>query len=77
MTLIKQRNRKLFAIGLLVRLLGVGLIFLGDGHNSILRKGLVILGVILLIGGTTVLRYLLLSGPLSRLSAHLRKKEAV
>lgn len=70
------RPWKLFAAGLLVRLFGVGLIWLGDGDDGILRKSLVVVGVILLIGGTTILRYLLLSGPVSTLSARIKKKLA-
>lgn len=53
---------KLFGIGLAVRLLGVFFIWLGDGHESVFRKGLVVLGLILSIGGIGVLRYLLISG---------------
>jgi hypothetical protein len=67
----KGRKRKLFAIGLAVRLVGVGLLWLGDGHDNLFRKGLVVLGVILSIGGLSVLRYLLISPLLSR----LRRKE--
>jgi hypothetical protein len=52
----------LFAVGLAVRLVGVLLLWLGDGHDSWFRKGLVILGLILSIGGIGVLRYLLISG---------------
>lgn len=58
----KRRKWRLFGIGLAVRLFGVLLIWLGDGHDSLFRKALVILGVILTIGGITVLRYLLISG---------------
>ena len=72
----KNRKRKLFAIGLAIRLVGVGLIWLGVGHDSLFRKGLVVLGVILSIGGITVLRYLLMSGPLSKLSGLLSKKSS-
>ena len=52
----------MFSIGLAVRLLGLLLIWLGDGSDSVFHKGVVILGVILSIGGITVLRYLLISG---------------
>ena len=72
----KVRQWKLFAGGLLIRLLGVGLIWLGDGDDGILRKSVVVVGVILLIGGTTILRYLLLSGPVSKLSATIKEKLA-
>ena len=58
----KRRKRKLFGIGLAVRSVGVLLIWLGDGHDSVFRKGLVVLGLILSIGGIGVLRYLLISG---------------
>jgi len=69
-----RREWRLFGIGLAVRLGGVGLLWLGDGHDSVFRKGLVVLGVILSVGGIVVLRYLLLSAPLSRLSGLLKKK---
>ena len=58
----KRRKWKLFGAGLAVRLIGVLLIWLGDGHDSAFRKGLVVLGLILSIGGIGVLRYLLISG---------------
>ena len=58
----KSRNWKLFSIGLGVRLVGVLLIWLGDGYDSVFRKALVVLGVILSVGGIGVLRYLLISG---------------
>jgi hypothetical protein len=58
----KRRKWRIFGIGLAVRLFGVILIWLGDGSPAILRKVLVVLGVILSIGGITVLRYLLISG---------------
>jgi hypothetical protein len=34
----KRRKWKTFAIGLSIRLVGVALIWLGDGHNSLFRK---------------------------------------
>jgi hypothetical protein len=49
-------------MGLAVRLMGVLLIWLGDGHDSLFQEGLVVLGLILSIGGIGVLRYLLISG---------------
>ncbi len=52
----------MFGIGLLVRLLGIALIWLGDGSPSVFRKAIVIIGVIMSIGGIAVLRYLLISG---------------
>jgi len=58
----KRRKWMLFGIGLAVRLMGVLLIWLGDGHDSMFRKALVVLGLILSIGGIGVLRYLLISG---------------
>jgi hypothetical protein len=63
---------KVFLVGSSVRLFGVGLIWLGDGRDSLFRKALVVAGVVLLIGGTAVLRYLLLSDPLTRASARFK-----
>jgi hypothetical protein len=56
---MKWRGPKLLAVGLAVRLAGVGLIWLGDGHASPFRKGLVVVGVVLSVGGIAVLKYLL------------------
>jgi hypothetical protein len=64
----KHKDLKLFSLGLAVRLIGPGLIWLGDGHDSLFRKALVVLGVILMVGGITVLRYMLLSPVLSKLT---------
>ena len=58
----KRRKWRLFVVGLAVRLLGVLFIWLGDGHHSVSRKALVVVGLILTIGGIGVLRYLLISG---------------
>ena len=58
----KHHKWKMFSLGLAIRLLGVALLFLGDGGNSVFRKALVVLGLILSIGGIAVLRYLLISG---------------
>lgn len=58
----KHRKRKLFALGLAVRLVGVALLWQGDGSDGLLGKGLVVIGVVLSIGGIGVLRYLLFSG---------------
>ena len=58
----KRRRWRLFSIGLAVRLVGVLLLWLGDRHDSVFRKGLVVLGLILSIGGIGVLRFLLVSG---------------
>lgn len=49
-------------IGLSVRLLGVALLWFGDGSPSLFRKAAVVVGLILSIGGIGVLRYLLVSG---------------
>ena len=61
-TVTKRQKWKLFSIGLAIRLFGVLLLWLGDGHDSVFHKGLVVLGLILSIGGITVLRYLLFLG---------------
>jgi hypothetical protein len=58
----KRRKWRWFGVGLAVRLVGLLFIWLGDGHDSVFRKGLVVLGVVLSIGGIGVLRYLLISG---------------
>lgn len=60
------RPGRLFTLGLGVRLLGLGLIWVGDGGTATWRKGVVIFGVLLSVGGIAVLRYLLLAGPLAR-----------
>jgi hypothetical protein len=65
---------KRFAIGLGVRLLGVGLIWLGDGGDSLFRKGMVLLGIVLMLGGMAVLRYMLLAKPLARAEAAIRRR---
>ena len=70
-----SRKWKTFWFGLSVRLAGLGLIVLGDGHNTLFRKSLVVIGVVLTVGGIAVLRYLLLAEPLSRLTK--RKPPAV
>jgi len=64
----KQRTWRIFATGLAVRLAGIVLIWLGDGHQDLFRKGLVVLGVILSVGGIGILRYLLISGLHKKLS---------
>jgi hypothetical protein len=58
----RRRKWRMFGVGLAVRLLGIGLIWLGDGSPTVFRQALVVFGVILSIGGITVLRYLLISG---------------
>ncbi len=52
---------KLFFLGLTASLLGSGLIALGDGSEILIRKGVVVSGVILVVGGIGILRYLLFS----------------
>jgi hypothetical protein len=60
---ISRRHKwKWFWIGLAVRLIGVLFLWLGDGHDSVFHKALVIIGLILSIGGITVLRHLLFLG---------------
>ena len=70
----KPRARRLFALGLGVRLTGLALIWAGDGSAALWRKALVVLGVVLSIGGIAVLRYLLLAGPLTRLGSRWRAR---
>ena len=63
----RKKKWRTFGLGLAVRLLGLLLIWLGDGSPSVFRKSLVVLGVILSVGGIAVLKFLLISG--------LRKKK--
>jgi hypothetical protein len=72
----RTRARRLFVVGLLVRLIGLGLIWAADGSAAWWRKAPVVLGVALSIGGIAVLRYLLLAGPLSRLGVRWRARAA-
>lgn len=65
---VKRRTWRTFALGLSIRLAGLPLVYFGDGSPSLVRKAMVVVGVILSVGGIAVLRYLLLSEPLSRLS---------
>ena len=58
----RHRKLRLFAIGLSIRLLGLWLIWVGDKHDSVFRKSLVVIGVILSIGGIGVLKFLLYHG---------------
>ena len=67
------RTRRLFALGLGVRLIGVGLIWAGDGSPATWRKGVVVLGVLISVGGIAVLRYLLLAPLFARLGAGKRR----
>ncbi len=71
---VSPAPRRLFALGLGVRLLGLLLVWAGDGSAAPWRKAVVVLGVVLSVGGIAVLRYLLLSGPLTRLGAHWRAR---
>jgi hypothetical protein len=68
-TAVSSKKLRLVALGVTVRLIGVLFLWLGDGSQLLWRKALVILGVMLSVGGIGMLRYLLLSGPLTRLSA--------
>jgi hypothetical protein len=70
------RPRRLFILGLGVRLLGLGLIWAGNGSAATWRKGVVVLGVLLSVGGIAVLRYLLLAGPLARLGKRWQSRSA-
>jgi hypothetical protein len=64
----KRQKWKIFWIGLAVRLAGLALIWLGNGSDSLWRKAVVVVGVVLTVGGIAVLRFLLLAEPLSRLT---------
>jgi hypothetical protein len=56
----KPRFRwRAFFLGLAVRLCGVALILLGDGHATLLAKTSVVLGVIVTVTGMGILRWLL------------------
>ena len=56
----------MFGFGLGVRLAGLGLIWLGNGHDSVVRKALVVIGVVLSVGGISVLKFLLYKGLATR-----------
>ncbi len=59
----EQRQKwRMFCIGLAFCLLGLLLLWISDGYESGFRKGLIVVGGVLSIGGITVLRYLLFSG---------------
>ena len=57
---------QVFGIGLAVRRVGLSFIWLGDGHDSVFRKTLVVIGVVLSVGGIGVLKYLLYKGLATR-----------
>jgi len=71
-----RRNRKLFLIGILIRLLGVAFILAGDHHSDVLHKVIVCLGVFLSVTGIGVLRYMLIAG-FKKGHAERRRKQAV
>ena len=58
----KRKKWRMFGVGLAVRLAGVALLWLGDGHAGWFRKSLVVVGLVLSIGGIGILRFLLISG---------------
>ena len=68
----KRKNLKLVVVGIAVRLVGLVLIFLGDGHESLLAKAVVIFGVIISITGIGILRYLLFSPFLSKVGSKIK-----
>jgi hypothetical protein len=49
---------RVFAMGMVIRLVGLLLIWLGDGHTSLISKVVVVVGVILSIGGIAILKWL-------------------
>ena len=58
----KRRTWRMFGVGSAVHLVGVALLWLGDGHDGWFRKSLVVVGLVLSIGGIGILRFLLISG---------------
>lgn len=68
----ERKKLKTIAIGIAVRLGGGALIWLGDGHDSLFSKGLVICGVIISVTGIGILRYLLLSPMLTKMGAKIK-----
>ena len=63
----KANGWRMFTVGLSVRLLGLLLIWLGDGSSHWFRIAVVIVGVILSVGGIAVLRYMLMAPLLTKL----------
>lgn len=68
-TLGKHSFGTIFGSALTLSAVGPGLIWAGDGHVELYRRGMVVLGLILTIVGIGLLRYLLYSG--------VRKKETI
>ena len=68
MTISPERRKKLTMVlfGIIVRLAGVGMIALGDGHDDLWAKALVVVGVVVMITGMGVLRFLLFRPLLSK-----------
>ena len=67
-----RKKRKLIAIGIGIRLFGAALVVLGDGHDNIWSKVLVVVGVIISVTGIGILRYLLLSPLLRKVGAKIK-----
>jgi hypothetical protein len=66
-TVARRTKLRTFALGILVRLAGIVLIILGDGHESWWARALVIAGVALSVFGIAVLRVLLMQPLLGKL----------
>ncbi len=62
-----RKKLKTFAIGIGVRLAGLPLILLGDGHDTLWAKALVIAGVIITVAGMSILRFMLFQPLLTKL----------
>lgn len=69
MTVTLDRRGKLttFVVGLLIRLGGLALIALGNGHDNVWAKASVVVGVVISITGIAVLRFLLFQPLLGKL----------